>query len=282
MSKMQHKVEIDGTEHEIELDTEALGVLTKDEVTAAYMPKETFESELSRRVKSATKGKHSIAEIVEDEEILGTVVKEHGTVLVGALKGAGILKDVDGDHSEALKRAQETWANTELKPVQEKLDAATTEIVSLRTAGLSSQVATAANETGVKRSMVPLIQSYYRDRTQWDDEYGGWFILDEGGKNFAYASKPETGKAPYKTVAEDIVEKRNSKEFGDWFDPKQRAGIGYEGGKPGAEGEISYEDFWKLDSKGRAKIYESNPDLYNRYMEQKGAEGEAAVVSSVF
>ena len=95
-------------------------------------------------------------------------------------------------------------------------------------------MATAWGELEGDPENLDLAQLYVREHVAWSPEHRGWFVTEgtdeDGNPRFAYTSKPEAGKPPFKGVAEFLQEIEASGKRKSWFKPRQRDGSGYRPG----------------------------------------------------
>lgn len=244
-------VEVGDETREVEVELPD-GYLTPDEIRESYVPKATIESRISR----AVKGRYTIDEVVEDDGLLGQIATTAEDRLRERLQVGGEKPD--------LTKYEESWRQRELKPVSEELESAKGEIQTLRAARLSADVNEAAVDLGVKKSQLPLLAPFYRERVQWSDEYGDWFIVGKDGE-FELGS-PQRG-APYLTIGEDLERKARSGDYEDWFDGKGRTGPDYQGGKGGGRpGQVDLAAFEKMSGDEKIELFHKDRAKYDQLM----------------
>lgn len=229
------------------------GYLTPDEIREGYVPKATIESRINR----AVRGRYTIDELVENEDLLTQVAQSAEDRLREFLK-------IEGEKPDVTK-LQETWRQQEVKPLKEQMETMQGEVAKLRQARLSADVSEAAVQLGVKKSHMPLLTPFYKERVAWSDEYGDWFIIGSDGE-FEYSASPHEG-APYLTIAEDLDRRARSGDYEDWFDGKGRTGPDYQGGKGDRRnGRLNLDEFKKLPDREKTKLAQTNPQRYRELM----------------
>ena len=211
-------VSVAGESHEVEVALPD-GYLTPDEVREHYMPRDNFQSELSRRLR----GKANPDELLNDEAFIDRVLETHEDRLREALK----IENNGGPTPEQLDRVREQLRREELAPLEERLESLQGSNESLRSRILHGEVLEASRDVGVVDDLLPLVEDHYGKRVKWDDDWKQYFVVDKDGE-FELTSRPERGKAPYKTVREDLEERRKSGNYPSWFKAKQRSGSGFD------------------------------------------------------
>lgn len=228
MGTITKTVEIDGEEHEVELDTDEMGLLTKDE------HKSQVSEEVKRRVEAAKRkareGRFTLDDVAEDEDLQKTL-RDRYPELFEAASQNGDGGDDDALTEEDLARFREKWERENLKPVREELEQLSEEAKSLRVEKLNRQVQEAAAELGVRKGLRRALMLEYQNRMAYSEEDGEWFVQDGDG----FELSTSDGDNRYVTVAEDIAERKSSGDLApDWFESNQRAGAGFEGGGGGS------------------------------------------------
>lgn len=231
--KFKQKVKVpaaDGAperELEIELDTDTLlgGVLTKDEVKAGYMSKDSFEPEMDRRVKAATKGMVKLEDVAKDAdqkkkvfEILGVEVGSDGKPRVTV---------------DQLKTLQDEWRTKELQPAIEARDKATTRVSSLLRSQLVNEILMAANDARVHDHLRKAIRagadapivSMLEPLFGYNEEHDRFFVKN-GKDGFELSTDSKTSGLPYRTPSEYIADWGTKKENEPYIDTKRPGGAG--------------------------------------------------------
>lgn len=220
-----------GVEHEVELDEENLpkGLMTEAQFG------ERFATELARRGKSLEKKAREGA--LADEAFKEQALTAWG-ISPEVLKGGDLNKD-------KIANLRAEWAKAELDPIKGQLASATTEIETMRSNALVSEIIEGARGAGVKEQYLkslganskPLIVAAIRDRYGFDPETKGWFTKE--GDGFAFS---RSGKTPYRTVAEDFAVLADDKAFEDFFEKKKPSGPNARPGGSGPDVFISRAD----------------------------------------
>ena len=272
MPKVPIEVEVGDQKVQTEIDTDALGLLTADQVAAGYMPRDVVNEEIQRRVVGAKKGRYTPDEIAVNEEVLKSFIDSHRDTLIERL-GVKDGKAADVD----VEKLRESIRTAEVAPLAQERDALMAERNSLRVAHLRAEVANAAAALGIKKGLMPLVTLHYEANAAWDDDHGSYFLKD--GDGFAYSRKPEKGKAPFLTISEDLEGKRSSDEFGDWFEAQSRDGIDFKGQRGPGGGHVTLEEFDKMDSSQRMELATKRSDVYGRLMDEKERRGFDALAA---
>lgn len=267
MATIQTEVEVEGQAHEIELDTEDLGVIPEDEVRDSYVPREVMEDTIQQRIARATRGRFTIDDLDEDDDVLARIADRYSDRVKDALGIDDDANDVDVD------KLRESIRSSEVSPLKEQLETLESQVNSLRVERLK---ATVAGVDAIREGLTPLIQRYYQDAAEWDPEYEDWFVVDDDGE-FKTTSDPQKGKAPYMTIEEDLAEKHGSGEFDEWFKAQSRDGIGFGSTRPGGRGQTTLDDFKAMSDTERTKVAQQNPALYREFMDAITQEGEDAL-----
>jgi hypothetical protein len=234
------------TEVEVELPE---GYVAPDELKDKYVAKDDFEELARKRTDRYVKnnGLVKLDDALADEDTLGKIATDHRDKILEKL---GIKQGGDPAQLEAVREAVR---NQEVKPLQDNLDKTSKEALALRADRLTAQINQAAGDPdlGVQDGMAELLEAYYMapnaagvTRTAYDPETRSWYIrnpnAEDDNEPFAFSGKPEKGKAPYKTIAEDLAEKREAGKHGSWFKPVNKQGGGFGGNRGG--GSMSIDD----------------------------------------
>lgn len=224
--KVKAKVPINGTEQEIEFDLNpaAYNLLTKDEVGTGYMPKESFEAELGRRMK----GRVTLDDLVSNAELRSQ-----------AFEKLGVKVNSDGKPqltADQLASAQQEWETKHLKPVSTAKDQAEARAAKLLDRILEAAIVQAAAEAGVYKNLItpatdggkPPIVAMLRDTFAYSDEHDAHFVRK--GDGFEFASNPKESGKPYRGVREHVLEWSRQKD-NPFIDAKKPGGAGL--GQPG-------------------------------------------------
>lgn len=235
MTKITRTVEIDGEEHEVEVDLEGEGLLTKDEF------KSRMSDEVQRRVEAAKReareGRYTLDDLAEDEELREELIARHPELFSGDGNGDG--SETTGFTEEELERRLEKLRKKELEPLQQELESYQSEAERLRVEKLDREVVEAAGELGVRRGLIPLVKRFYRDQMDYSADHREWFKRDGDGFE---PSVDDDFDGDYVTVLEDLKQRKASGDFDDWFESSTREGAGYggsEGGGKGSPGSIN-------------------------------------------
>lgn len=276
MPEITTTVEVDGEEREVtaEFDPSEHGLVDQD-----YM-----ESEISRRISSATEGLSDPDELLEDPDFARRVARRHEDALSEILGGSGGNGgDPDdgatGYSEEQLEQLRQEWEDEELQPREERIEELQSTTEQLRREKLSREVYQAANRFGAKEQLVELIESHYRGRVEWSDEHNDWFVVNEDGEPIP--SNSDSHDLPYRTVQEDLEKKYRSGDYhGQWFDENARPGIDIEGpggGSGGRSGRVTLEEFQEMSGEERRELKENNPERWRELQDQRRQQGEEAL-----
>lgn len=269
---MPHKIKFNAPtagEHEIELPAEFLHL---DEVKTQYSPKDQFQSELERRVKSITEGLRKPEELITDEPFFKTFVEKRKDDLMKALnipapKDGPDIPKIRGELTEQITREQIT-------PLQESIKAATTEIDSLRERDLAAQVFSSAAGLRVVPTLVDLVQLYVRGKAGWDKEQKQWFIKKEdGSEGFEFSSDPKKGGHTFLGIKEYMEKLSVSPDKKSWFEVGSQPGAGFNAGS-GNPKTMTVDQFQKLSAADKTKLYSDSPDDFTRLMDEIRQAGE--------
>ncbi len=232
--KIKVKLE-DGTEVEVERPA---GLLDEAEVREKFMPKATFEAELTTRVDSiiTNKGLVDPATLMDSEDFKVKFMEHHE---IASNKTADQYKADLASEAEKLRRK-------EVAPLQEKLTAANKRISVKNQRELSSVLLTAAAGL-VKTPLLkgsatsrPAFVAMIGDNFGFSDEHDAWFVKNADG-SFAF---PKKGDAPYKTPEEFVEEWLEDEANSDFLAeaPSNLPGIKPGGATKGVRVTISRED----------------------------------------
>lgn len=266
--KLKTKVMVDGQEKEIELDTEKLGVFTKDEVGQQYMLKETFEPELDRRVKSLTKGMIKLEEIGQKPELKQQVMD---------LLGVKVTPDGKPQlTADQIAQLQEEWRKKELTPAAERATKAETRSKQLLERILRADLITAAAEAHIHDHLLkpvtdgtpPPIVSMLGNIFGYSEEHDSYFV--KKGDGFDFSSDPKTTGKPYKGVREFVLEWAGKKENAPFINVTKPGGAGLHQPGGGQGGTVKIEQ-----PEGRPLTLQE----YKAAQEQAGTEGRVVVNS---
>lgn len=229
-------VQIDGKEVEIELPAE---YLHQDDVKKAYMPKDAFQEELSRRTAGISNSTLEKLLNGEDMDTITKIAEKHGLI------GKDKLNEAQKSVAEKLEAARREWEDKHLKPERTKAEQAHGRVQKLLHSVLVSNILTAAAEAGVKKPMLkPLVDgkpetapivSMLGSLFGYDEKTEQHYVRD--GDSFAFSSTP-TGGAPYKRVSEFVKEWAGDKSNTDFVESTRQAspGVGAGGGARQAGG----------------------------------------------
>lgn len=275
MQEITTTVEVDGEEREVsaEFDPSEHGLVDQD-----YM-----ESEVQRRINSATDGLVEPDELLEDPDFARRVARRHGDALSEVIGGSGTNggdpEDEGSAYSEEqIEQLRQEWEDEELRPRENRIEELESTTEQLRREKLSREVYQAANRFGAKEQLVELIESHYRGRVEWSDEHNDWFVVSEDGEPIP--SNSDSHDLPYRTVQEDLEKKYRSGDYhGQWFDENARPGIDIEnpGGGGGPTGRVSLEDFEEMSGEERRALKDKNPERWRELQDQKRQKGEEAL-----
>ena len=265
--KKKYKVTIEGREHEVEIDVDPkeLGLMTKDEIAQQFVPKDTFEPELDRRVKALTKDHVKLDDVKTNAELKQRVLDMLGVQVTSDGK-AKITTD-------QLAALQETWRNTELKPVVESEKKAAARAAKLLDRILFADLVAAAAEANVHAHLrrpvseggVPPIVSMLAPGFGFSEEHESHFLRK--GDGFEFSMDPKTTGKPYKTPREFVLEwaaRPENKAFVDAAKPGAPS-LGNPGG--GSGGGVV-----KLD------VTDGKPLTLQQYQEARKAAGDGGRV----
>lgn len=231
------KVTVDGKEIEVPIPD---GWLSPEQIAEGFMKKDTFTSEMDRRIQAAKKGLIKPEDLLKDEEFLKKVLEAQGKELFDPEKSKGKGKQLD-DEALAARLAEEleVWRKKELDPVRTQLTERETTITGLRDRILDGQIVQAAINMGVKPAFLkppsegaqPPIVAMLRNTFGLNDDHDEFFVVK--GDGWEFSSKPDDG-LPYKTVSEFMRDWAGKKENGDFVDANAQTGPGL--GRPGDGG----------------------------------------------
>lgn len=230
MATVTRTVEIDGEEHEVEVDLEDEGLLTQDEFKAR------MSKEVKRRVEAAKReareGRYTLDDLADDDELLGEFRTLHPE-LFATENGDGDGDEPKGYTEEELERRLEKLRKKEVEPLQSDLESYKSEAERLRVEKLDREVVEAAGELGVRRGLIPLVKRFYRDQMDYSSDHSEWFRRDGDGFE---PSVDDDFDADYVTVLEDLKQRKRSGDYADWFTSSTREGAGYSGPEGGGAG----------------------------------------------
>lgn len=220
-------VEIDGEEHEIEVEV--------DPSEYGYLDKDTHKERVSEeraKVRQAERekaeGKISLDRLGEDEELQEELRERYPEMFRASDSGGGEETLTEED----LDRFQEKWKRENLEPVAEERDQLAEEAKKLRVEKLDREVVEAAGDMGFRddpgvRRALKLIA---RDEMGYSEEDAEWYRRDSDG--FEISTSDETD-ARYVTVREFLEELKNSGEYDGLLASGTREGAGYGGSEGG-------------------------------------------------
>lgn len=222
------EVEIDGTKHKVPLPE---GFLSADSVSAEYMRKDTFESELGKRALSIAKNKGYAKpdDLMSDEEFIKKLMEAQGLVKKGDPGGGGDNKPT----AEQVAALQADWRAKEVAPLEEKLAGSEGRNKGLIEKILESSILQAGALAGVKERFLkpaapgqkaPLV-SMMGNMFGFDEEHSEHFVVKPDGEGFVITSDGNSGK-PYKGVSEFLSDWAGQKENADLIDLQARKGPG--------------------------------------------------------
>ncbi len=237
MADVTLTVTLDGAEREVTLDDESLpaGLMSERLLRERFVPKtqlDTVRSGIDAEIAKALEGKFSNVELLGNEEALTEFLPS----LVTAQR-AQLLEILGVDESgqvdpQQIEHIRETIRKQELLPVQTELEKTSTENGVLRSGLLENDVLKASLLVGVAEGLEELLTGYYQERCVWSEEHRQWFLKDDQGRpDVAIAADRPKNLPPFRTVLDDLSEKRESGDVKTqgWFSSQQRDGIGYGG-----------------------------------------------------
>ncbi len=192
------KVTIDGTEREI---PRPAGLIAETEVAEKYVPKAAHNSEMARMRTQLDGTKHlkNPDDLLEDQEFRTKAITKWG---IDPNAGAEQFQ-------KQIVTERETIINREVKPLQARLEKATTQIGSLLNRDLERQILQAAQGKvdakylkPASKGGEPIIVAMVRNAFAYDEQHADWFAKGQGGSQpFQFSSSGET---PYMGAAEFI------------------------------------------------------------------------------
>jgi hypothetical protein len=247
-------VEIDGETHEVDesqIQTDGVTVVETDEDgnPQGYVQESVHEAQVSRAENNATEGMVPIEEAAQREEVISTVLEEHGD------------RDIDPDS------IREQIEENEVAPLRERLQARDQAVV--RRALLE-----AAQDLGVqeefRRGENPYIFHEFGDRLEFDEDRGRVVAVDEDGNLMA----GEDGVAGPRDL---LQRQRDSDQYSHLFgEPSPQSGGGSRDPSSGDGGGSSPQETFT-----RSEIQEMSPQEYaenkeaiNRAMENDNIRDE--------
>lgn len=247
--KRKFTVDIGGQQQEVEVEItdqilgelltnevlQTRGLMTRQQVGDAYLPKDSFEAELKRRVDG----------IVGNGYVKLDSLKEEGDARQKVLDLLGVKIAPDGKPqltADQVATLQEEWRNKELEPVTQRAKKAEDSVASLLDRILDGEILQAAAQANVQKHFLrpvaegqrPPIVTMVRDLFGYDAEHGRHFRRK--GDGFDFSSDPKTTGVPYKTVSEFLVKDwATQKENSPFIDAKAPGGanLNQPGGGPG-------------------------------------------------
>lgn len=160
-------VEIDGETREISTDQiqdEGAQVVGPDEDPDGYVQESVHEAQVTRAENRATEGMVPIEEAAENQEVIQTVLDEHGE------------RNVDPDSVRQQVR------ENEVQPLEERLQTRNQAVV-------RNALMRAANELGVKeeflRGNTPYVAHEFGEQLEFDEERGQVVAVDSDGNLMA-------------------------------------------------------------------------------------------------
>lgn len=142
------------------------------------------------------------------------------------------LKIAAPDTSEEIDRITQQVTEQHVAPLQKKLDDSEAFAKRLLSSTLKVDVSDACRDLKVRPGMVELLKTYFRDRTQYDAEHDGFFVLGADGK-LSITTDHKENKAPYRTVAEELAAIKAAGKNAEWFEDGVVGGSGYKGAGDG-------------------------------------------------
>ncbi len=208
---MLFKVNIDGV-GEREVDIPAI---PETDVKEKYVPLAEHHATVKSEAAKVRKGFDGFVKadsLLDDEAFLERVAVERGDKLRPRLQ---IKAAPSGEELEKLTRSIEERAT---KPLLEKVELLSKETAELRIERLRTDVGKACTTLDVADDAPELIELYYERRTRWDPDHKGFFLVSPSNpEEFEPTDFPKRGKAPWKTIEEDLAEIRKSDKKKGWF-----------------------------------------------------------------
>lgn len=240
------------------------GFVGPEDLEANYVPKKYFETEVSRKAKSAYR--KTLTELKTDETKRDEFFAELGITPNPVVEGTD-----KGKFSDQLKLAQTEWEKTHVTPLKETLTKAEKRIQKLTGSKLERDIIAAAAEAGVKKQfLTPIaknqaapIVTILREMFGFNEEHDDFFVKQ--GEEFAYSSNPAEGNVPYKSVLEyitkDFVKLPHAK---DYLQDLRQRGAELNGGGSAGSGNIRLT---QADMRNVQKYRQATDDAAKRGVE---------------
>jgi hypothetical protein len=220
----------DGTQVEVDVPE---GYLTPEEISAKYMLKSTFESELHRRAGSIAKSQLSMVlpeDLLGDAEFVKKVAEKHGLVPKDSVTVTTDDEQVKQLVSERVTAAQEEWEREKLEPLADENVTLKGRVSGLLVRGLESEIVQAAAVAGVKDRYLkpsrvggrPVIVDMLEGVFRHDDGHDRHFVSKDK-ENFVITANADS-PLPYQTVPEFMAEWAGEKENSDFIDTAKQTG----------------------------------------------------------
>lgn len=197
------------------------GFRTQEEIENEFVSKDYFQSEVSRRLKNATKNARQ--ELAEDDEFIRKQIRKRG----GEFDDDGNLKtpkDVDIDKLTEDIRSE---------ILEEEVEPLRSENQSLKSTQLSSQILRKGQKMGLTKDALRPIKSgrsaieiMAEDNFQYHPEKKTWAQVDEEGNFLGGANGLRTIDDWYKDL-------KKEDDYQDWFKDQRQEGSGFNGGGGG-------------------------------------------------
>ncbi len=215
---------------EVEIDVADGMYLVATEVAESHIPKEVVGTNYVLKAEAnqnaAAARRDTKEKLVGDDDFLAEIADSKSDFFRERLE----IKAPDT--SAELDRITATVEEQKVKPLQERLDVSEAFSKKLLGKSLQIDVSDACRDLKVRPGMVELLKTYFRDRTQYDADHDGFFVVGGDGK-FSITTDHKENKAPYRTVVEELAAIKAAGNNGEWFEDGVVGGAGYKGAGEG-------------------------------------------------